>query len=92
MFVLQGGVVGLQLEPTKVCCSIHEVQADGSAPHSLHGKLHRATQALLTNLKEFLHYTQTPEAQVLQLTGHGRHDVIVVLVKTGSNPTAHLSH
>lgn len=92
MFVLQAGVVGLQLVPLKVNCSIQEVQAFGSAPHSLHGNAHRGAQTLLTNLKEFLHSIQTPEAHVRQLTGHGLHDVIVPLVKTGSNPTAHLSH
>lgn len=92
MFVLQAGVLALQFEPFKVNCSIQEVQAVGSAPHSLHGNLHCATQTLFTNLKEFLHSVQTPAEHIRQLIGHGLHEVIVPLVKTGSNPIAHLSH
>ena len=60
--------------------------------HSLHGNLQSGAQVLLTNLKDNLHSKQTPAEHVLQLSGHALHEVMTLLVRTGSNPLMHFSH
>lgn len=60
--------------------------------HSLHGGLHLTTQVLLTGLNAGLHSMQVPLEHVRQLVGHALHEVMVLLVRTGSNPLPHLSH
>ena len=82
---------GLQVWPLRVKPPIQEVHTAGSvSEHSLHGSLQFAIHVLLTNLKDVLHSKQTPAEHVLQFSGHGLHEVMILLVKTGSNPLLHL--
>jgi hypothetical protein len=62
--------------------------------HSLQGNLHGSTHFELIKANPRLQTVHFPEAQVLQLSGHGLHELMVVtpppVVVIASNPSAQL--